>query len=707
MQQAGASTAAFSPDGKTLAVGTLAFPRGAQLWDVASGKPLGGPLPTPRVHCVAFSPDGKTVLTAGFGKPTDQGEIQGEARLWEVATQRPIGKALLHGGPIYSAAWSRDGRTIVTGSVDTTARLWNARTGQPIGKALKHRNTVIAVAFAPDDKTALTGSADGTARLWDAATGEPIGEPLRHRGPVVAVAFSPDGRTVLTGSEDRTARLWDASTGKPVGEPLRHGGSLGPKSVAFSPDGHVLLTGSQDGTARLWEASTGLPVGVPWHHQGGITAVAFSPDGRLAVTAGGDGKAQVRKVPPLVKGLVSLVALWPEVITGRRLDPDRVVRLLASDEWARTARRLDAAGGIAAPPFDALAWHRREARAREAAGQWFPAAWHLGRLIDSVPDPLPFYSRRGRANLEMGQMERAVADYSRAVERRKDSAPAWFDRGHAYLIGREWKKAVEDLRRAIELDPNFAPAWHHRGYARAALGQWKPAAEDLAEAVKRPGVPAEALSHQALLCLRFQDAEGYRKACKLLLQHFLPRTGGNTPNTPAGSSRFPVMYLMTSSGPKMDLDAFALAAWTCAVGPNAGVDPRKATQWYSFANDESAKPYAFHRAAGAVLYRAGDFEAAIRKLHLALDAAHRVGQEGTPTVWLFLAMAEQRLKHPDKAREWLDKARAWSAAARKPMPGPDGPDGTSWDHIPWPERLALELLQAEAEKLIHGDAPKP
>ncbi|MEU9606428.1 helix-turn-helix domain-containing protein [Streptomyces sp. NPDC048057] len=56
---------AFSPDGGTLAVagdsGTL------QLWDVASGQPLGAPLPTPgdRVVAVAFASDGRTVHSVG------------------------------------------------------------------------------------------------------------------------------------------------------------------------------------------------------------------------------------------------------------------------------------------------------------------------------------------------------------------------------------------------------------------------------------------------------------------------------------------------------------------------------------------------------------------------------------------------------------------------------------------------------------------
>ena len=78
-----------------------------------------------------------------------------------------------------------------------------------------------SAAFSPDGKRIVTASEDKTARLWDAETGKPIGEPLRgHEGRVSSAAFSPDGKRIVTASGDKTARLWDAETGKPIGEPL-------------------------------------------------------------------------------------------------------------------------------------------------------------------------------------------------------------------------------------------------------------------------------------------------------------------------------------------------------------------------------------------------------------------------------------------------------------------------------------------------------
>ncbi len=65
-----------------------------------------------------------------------------------------------------------------------------------------HESPVATAAFSPDGKFVVTGSDDHTAQLWNTATGKPVGWPLQHPGPVWAVAFSPNGETVLTGCED-------------------------------------------------------------------------------------------------------------------------------------------------------------------------------------------------------------------------------------------------------------------------------------------------------------------------------------------------------------------------------------------------------------------------------------------------------------------------------------------------------------------------
>jgi WD40 repeat protein/serine/threonine protein kinase/predicted Zn-dependent protease len=345
--------AVFSPDGKTILTGSQDST--ARLWDVATGQPVGPPLQhggKVMVAHVAFSPDGRTVLTRTSStdlndRPPSKGQKE-TVQLWDVATGKPVAGVWQGLKGVVAAAFSPDGKTLVTGGRDRTAQLWDVPTGQPRGPALRHRYemtsfepTVLlgnAVAFSPDGKALATGSQDG-ARLWDVATGQPIGQLLEHTSWVRALAFSPDGKTVLTGSGDHTARLWNAATGKPLGPPLEHidsitavafspdgktlltsyGGYLGEarlwdavtskpigvrmvhhtqvNSAVFSPDGRTVLTGSSDGSARLWDADNGKPIGEPLRYQKGVTSAVFSPDGRRILIAGRDKTAQLWDLP--------------------------------------------------------------------------------------------------------------------------------------------------------------------------------------------------------------------------------------------------------------------------------------------------------------------------------------------------------------------------------------------------------------------------
>ena len=74
----------------------------------------------------------------------------------------------------------------------------------------------MSAAFSPDGKRIVTASQDKTARVWDAESGKPIGEPLKgHEDEVWSAAFSPDGKRIVTASLDRRRGCGSARTARP------------------------------------------------------------------------------------------------------------------------------------------------------------------------------------------------------------------------------------------------------------------------------------------------------------------------------------------------------------------------------------------------------------------------------------------------------------------------------------------------------------
>jgi WD40 repeat protein len=271
---------AFSPDGKTAVLGDDTGT--ARIWDVASGKPIGPPLRHEGpIWAVALSPDGNVVVTGGWDHT---------ARLWNAATGAPVGKPLQHTGRVWTARFSPNGKTVVTGSDDPTIYFWNAASGESL-KTFPHRGSVMAAVFSADGQTVLTGSDDGNAQLWSVGTGAAIGKPLQHNGKVRAVAFSPDGETILTGSEDTFARMWKKATGALIKQ-LPHDATI-VQSVAFSPDGQTVVTANADGAARLWNAATGEILGQPLEQKGEVCCVAFSPGGKFLLTGDESGAGRL------------------------------------------------------------------------------------------------------------------------------------------------------------------------------------------------------------------------------------------------------------------------------------------------------------------------------------------------------------------------------------------------------------------------------
>ena len=338
------SNAEFSPDGKLIA--TASFDATARLWDASDGQQLrvlsvrAQPLEDTATWFPAnFSPDGLQIVTA-FGGPLGSDTEDSRLSLWDAASGERLRVLSGHKKPVTAAAFSPDGRRIVTASDDQTARLWDTANGEQLHVLSGHTETLNSAVFSPDGQRIVTASDDQTARLWDAASGEPLQVLRGHTEPLIGATFSPDGRRIVTKSWfDRTARVWDTASGRQLQVLAGHTGWL--YGAEYSPDGRQIATASADRTARLWDAESGRLLKVLIGHTDRLVRAKFSPDGRRILTASFDRTARLWDAASGEQLL--LLSGHTAPLRDAVFSPDGRHILTASDD--KTARLWDAASG--------------------------------------------------------------------------------------------------------------------------------------------------------------------------------------------------------------------------------------------------------------------------------------------------------------------------------------------------------------------------
>ncbi len=341
----GSSAAAFTPDGKLLAVDALDDRHQIVLYEVESGTEVarieaGGP-----VRDFAISPDG-TTLAVLFGDPLQDATVQGGSlpavALFDMATfeavgglpgtccpRRPVfspdGRYLAASGlpynpltsgidpgevvtgiwdlekpeaaPLlvrgYFGEWMSDSRTLVLRTGPNVVALVDAASGREVPQLEIPGPDISWIDVSPvSDEIAVLSGHGRTVEIWRVGDVTPV-ERVRVRNAVQA-EFSADGTRLATFGDD-FVQVLSLATGETLELRGVAGGSV---DMEFSPDGRAVATVARSGGTTLWDVSEQGPPELGNIATAGqnVTSLAIPSDGKTLTaveSSGNTGRARV------------------------------------------------------------------------------------------------------------------------------------------------------------------------------------------------------------------------------------------------------------------------------------------------------------------------------------------------------------------------------------------------------------------------------
>ncbi|CAF1489120.1 unnamed protein product, partial [Adineta steineri] len=138
-------------------------------------------------------------------------------KIWTMTKDTPVHNLQAHNKEIYTIKWSPTGPNtmnpnatllLASASFDSTVRLWDVERGICQSTLVKHSEPVYSVAFSPDGRLLATGSFDKAIHIWDIARGE-IVHSYRGTGGIFEVCWNSRGTRVGASASDGTVCVLD------------------------------------------------------------------------------------------------------------------------------------------------------------------------------------------------------------------------------------------------------------------------------------------------------------------------------------------------------------------------------------------------------------------------------------------------------------------------------------------------------------------
>jgi WD40 repeat protein len=299
---------ALAPDGRTLVSGGWAGGQPGELryWDLGSFRPIAAvpAIKGPYAASAATSPDGK-ILAIGSG--------DGVVTTFDMTDpSNPIKRHTFEGKPVKigSLTFDSEGKRFVTSDENGKVIVWDAEKTAPLKEWQASNNLIVYRAkFTPDGKSVVTCAGDwkepkipGDMRVWNAWTGELTARFPYQSASVWDFAFLDSGKTLvsiqaLNGTPgEAPVKVWDFATRTEKRSITMPGGM---RCLAVSPDEQYLAVANHSGETKLISTQTWQVIATPPPHGKVVFRLSFSADSKLLSSISEDGSIGIARIADL------------------------------------------------------------------------------------------------------------------------------------------------------------------------------------------------------------------------------------------------------------------------------------------------------------------------------------------------------------------------------------------------------------------------
>ncbi len=219
---------AFSPDGKYLASGCHdGVLRVFETEKYAAFKVMQAhsmPAPGAAIYSVTWSPDGKQILTTSFDKSMKLWDVAAGTMVKEFKGYADKGNEKGHQDQVFTAIFTKDGKTVISGSSDRRIKKWDVAAGAVTGEFVhptvkgepgqSHPGGVYALRLTPDEKFLISaGPAPknrGYVAVWNMADGKLVSGTETNTGPIYTAILTADGKGVILGCGPKVRQVPEA-----------------------------------------------------------------------------------------------------------------------------------------------------------------------------------------------------------------------------------------------------------------------------------------------------------------------------------------------------------------------------------------------------------------------------------------------------------------------------------------------------------------